>query len=168
MSKIKYRNGSKVETLLDTDEIERDRAAIAALPRLPIRGYQSSPWPYGIVCWNVSEDKRLFHLHGNIFFESCASAWANMVSIPGRPSNERALKVPLPLATQTVAKRLPGCGFTTTVNPITSWNMHRDELIVGTDGNIYLYPTTSQPSGDNAFGLWVSVWYCNVDDLEAA
>lgn len=166
--KLRYRNGASIATIIDTDEIEKIKGDVAALPRLPLNGYKSAPWPFGIVYLNVSEDKKLFHIHGNVYFNSTDDTWSKMVDIPGRPSGEYGLLVPMPLGTQAKAKRLSGCGFTTTVNPITPSNMHRDDLIVGTDGNIYLWPTTTKPEGNDAFNLWVSAWYVNVDDLPDA
>ena len=170
MASIKYRSGSSFVKIFDSADISSLKSKVSALPRLPLNGAvgSSGGWPYGIIYWNVSEDKKLFHIHGNIYFDSSTDAWNKMKNIPGRPSDEWALKVEMPLGAQAEAKRLSGCGFTTTTNPLTPTNMHRDELIVGTDGNVYLWPTTSNPGGDGAFNLWVSAWYVNVDDLPAA
>lgn len=168
MASIKYRSGSSFVKIFDSADISSLKSKVSALPRLPRNGYKSAPWPFGIIYFNVSEDNKLFHIHGNIYFENTTDAWNASVSIPGRPSNEYGLYVPIALGTQTKAKRLQGCGFTTSLSPVTDYNMYREELIVGTDGNIYLHPTTSKMTGNNAFNLWVSAWYVNVDDLPAA
>lgn len=171
MAKLKYRSGSSFITLVDTSDISAMKSHISALqskteslPRLPTYGSTAGDWPFGVVYWNVSSDKKLFSLHGNIFFDSCTDAWNAMKQILGQPSGTYGLLVPTPLGSQTGTKWVPATGFVTTNSTITAGGINRLSLTIGTDGYCYVHPTTSKPVGDGNFLCFIECWYVNVDD----
>lgn len=151
MAKLKYRKGSEIFEIFDTDDIKALQTKVDEVPRLPTFGSTSGNWPFGVVYWNVSADKKRLSLHGNIYFDSCGDAWSAMKAIPGGASNEWGLQVATPLGAQSKALWIPAVGFSTTNSTISAQNFGRLTMKIGTDGYCYVFPTTTKPEGDGPF-----------------
>ena len=133
MAKLKYRKGSEIFEIFDTDDIKALQTKVDEAPRLPTFGSTSGNWPFGVVYWNVSADKKRLSLHGNIYFDSCGDAWSAMKAIPGGASNERGLQVATPLGAQSKALWIPAVGFSATNSTISAQNFGRLTMKIGTD-----------------------------------
>lgn len=128
MAKLKYRKGSEIFEIFDTDDIKALQTKVDEVPRLPTFGSTSGNWPFGVVYWNVSADKKRLSLHGNIYFDSCGDAWSAMKAIPGGASNEWGLQVATPLGAQSKALWIPAVGFSTTNSTISAQNIGDMEI----------------------------------------
>ena len=155
MAKLKYRKGSEIFEIFDTDDIKALQTKVDEVPRLPTFGSTSGNWPFGVVYWNVSADKKRLSLHGNIYFDSCGDAWSAMKAIPGGASNEWGLQVATPLGAQSKALWIPAVGFSTTNSTISAQNFGRLTMKIGTDGYCYVFPTTTKPEGDGPFSCFI-------------
>lgn len=135
MAKLKYRKGSEIFEIFDTDDIKALQTKVDEVPRLPTFGSTSGNWPFGVVYWNVSADKKRLSLHGNIYFDSCGDAWSAMKAIPGGASNEWGLQVATPLGAQSKALWIPAVGFSTTNSTIEAkMTAVETKLTVKSDG----------------------------------
>lgn len=171
MAKLKYRSGNSFVTLVDTSDISTIKSQIStlqadvkSLPKLPTFGSTSGNWPFGVVYWNVSADKKRLSLHGNIYFDSCTDAWNAMKAIPGGASNEWGFQVATPLGAQSKALWIPAVGFSTTNVTLSAQNMNRLSMKIGTDGYCYVNPTTEKPKGDGAYSCFINCWYMSLAD----
>lgn len=164
MAKLKYRKGSEIFEIFDTDDIKALQTKVDEVPRLPTFGSTSGNWPFGVVYWNVSADKKRLSLHGNIYFDSCTDAWNAMKAIPGGASGEWGLQVATPLGAQPKAVWVPTVGFSTTNATITAGNINRLGMTIGTDGYCYLLPTKEKPQGDGPLSCFIFGWYMRLAD----
>lgn len=164
MAKLKYRKGSDIFEIFDTDDIKALQTKVDEVPRLPTFGSTSGNWPFGVVYWNVSADKKRLSLHGNIYFDSCGDAWSAMKAIPGGASNEWGLQVATPLGAQSKALWIPAVGFSTTNSTISAQNFGRLTMKIGTDGYCYVFPTMTKPEGDGPFSCFIDCWYMSIAD----